>query len=63
MYASVAIDLALDRHFIRVEPVELLGKVRVGQLLRVPFHGRVTRGFALSLSDAPPAFATKPVMA
>lgn len=63
MYASVAIDLALDRLFTYEVPVELLGKVRVGQLLRVPFHGRVTRGFALSLSDAPPAFATKPVMA
>jgi len=35
----------------------------VGQLLRVPFHGRITRGFALSLSETPPAFATKPVMA
>ena len=35
----------------------------MGQLLRVPFHGRITRGFALSLSETPPAFATKPVMA
>ena len=35
----------------------------MGQLLRVPFHGRITRGFALSLTETPPAFATKPVMA
>ena len=35
----------------------------MGQLLRVPFHGRITRGFALSLTETPPAFTTKPVMA
>ena len=63
MFVSVAIDLALDRLFTYEVPVELLGKVRVGQLLRVPFHGRITRGFALSLTETPPAFATKPVMA
>ncbi|MBQ6009018.1 MAG: primosomal protein N' [Kiritimatiellae bacterium] len=63
MFVSVAIDLALDRLFTYEVPVELLGRVRVGQLLRVPFHGRITRGFALSLSETPPAFATKPVMA
>ena len=63
MYVSVAIDLALDRLFTYEVPVELLGRVRVGQLLRVPFRGRVTRGFALSLDEKPPAFATKPVMA
>ena len=34
----------------------------MGQLLRVPFHGRITRGFALSLTETPPAFSTKPVM-
>ena len=35
----------------------------MGQLLRVPFHGRIARGFALSLTETPPAFSTKPVMA
>ena len=35
----------------------------MGQLLRVPFRGRITRGFALTLSETPPAFSTKPVMA
>jgi primosomal protein N' (replication factor Y) len=63
LYVSVAIDLALDRLFTYEVPVELLGRVRVGQLLRVPFHGRITRGFALSLTETPPAFTTKPVMA
>ena len=63
MYVSVAIDLALDRLFTYEVPVELLGRVRVGQLLRVPFRGRITRGFALTLSETPPAFSTKPVMA
>ena len=62
MFVSVAIDLALDRLFTYEVPVELLGRVRVGQLLRVPFHGRITRGFALSLTETPPAFSTKPVM-
>ena len=63
MFVSVAIDLALDRLFTYEVPVELLGKVCVGQLLRVPFHGRITRGFALALTETKPAFATKPVMA
>ncbi|MBR0504840.1 MAG: primosomal protein N' [Kiritimatiellae bacterium] len=63
MFVSVAIDLALDRLFTYEVPVELLGRVRVGQLLRVPFRGRITRGFALTLSETPPAFSTKPVMA
>ncbi len=63
MYVSVAIDLALDRLFTYEVPVELLGRVCVGQLLRVPFHGRITRGFVLALTETPPAFATKPVMA
>ena len=63
MFVSVAIDLALDRLFTYEVPVELLGKVHVGQLLRVPFHGRITRGFALALSETPPAFSTQPVMA
>ena len=63
MFVSVAIDLALDRLFTYKVPVELLGRVRVGQLLRVPFHGRIARGFALSLTETPPAFSTKPVMA
>lgn len=62
MFVSVAIDLALDRLFTYEVPVELLGRVRVGQLLRVPFHGRIARGFALALTDERPAFATKPVM-
>ena len=54
--------MALDRLFTYEVPVELLGKVRVGQLLRVPFHGRIARGFALALSEEAPTFATKPVM-
>ena len=55
--------MALDRLFTYSVPVEITGKLRVGQLLRVPFHGRIARGFALALSAAPPAFRTKPVLA
>ena len=51
MYVSVAIDLALDRLFTYSVPVELTEKLRVGQLLRVPFGGREARGFALSIQE------------
>ena len=54
MYVSVAIDLALDRLFTYSVPVELTEKLRVGQLLRVPFGSREARGFALALPDEPP---------
>ena len=63
MFVSVAIDLALDRLFTYSVPVELTEKLRVGQLLRVPFGGRVARGFALATTDAAPEFKTKPVLA
>ena len=63
MYVSVAIDLALDRLFTYSVPVELTEKLRVGQLLRVPFGGRIARGFALATTEEAPAFKTKPVIA
>ena len=49
MQVSVAIDLALDRLFTYSVPVELTEKLRIGQLLRVPFGGREVRGFVLSI--------------
>ncbi len=63
MYVSVAIDLALDRLFTYSVPVELAEKLLVGQLLRVPFGGRVARGFALATTDEAPEFKTKPILA
>ncbi|MBR4653869.1 MAG: primosomal protein N' [Kiritimatiellae bacterium] len=51
MYVSVAIDLALDRLFTYSVPVELTGKLRVGQLLRVSFGAREARGFALAVHE------------
>ena len=63
MYVSVAIDLALDRLFTYSVPVALTEKLRVGQLLRVPFGGRTVRGFALAVTETAPAFKTKPVLA
>ncbi len=54
MYVSVAIDLALDRLFTYEVPVEFTEKLRVGQLLRVPFSGRIARGFAVSVSEGAP---------
>ena len=49
MQVAVAIDLALDRLFTYSVPVEFTEKLRVGQLLRVPFGGREARGFALAV--------------
>ena len=63
MFVSVAIDLALDRLFTYEVPAELAEKLLVGQLLRVPFSGRVARGFALALTETPPAFRTRRVLA
>ena len=51
MLVKVAIDLALDRLFDYEVPVDLYEKVRVGQLLRVPFGHREARGFALSIES------------
>ena len=62
MFVSVAIDLALDRLFTYSVPVELTEKLRVGQLLRVPFRGRVARGFALATTEVTPTFKTRPVL-
>ena len=58
MFVAVAIDLALDRLFTYSVPVEFTEKLRVGQLLRVPFGGREVRGFALSITDQPPELPT-----
>ncbi|MGN0847728.1 MAG: primosomal protein N', partial [Kiritimatiellia bacterium] len=55
MFVSVAIDLALDRLFTYEVPAALTEKLLIGQLLRVPFSGRIARGFAMSVQDEPPA--------
>ena len=55
--------MALDRLFTYSVPVELTEKLRVGQLLRVPFGGRIARGFALATTGESPEFRTKPVIA
>ena len=54
MYASVAIDLALDRLFSYAVPEPLAARIAVGQLVRVPFRNRPARGFVLALQEAPP---------
>ena len=63
LFVSVAIDLALDRLFTYSVPVELTEKLCVGQLLRVPFGGRIARGFALAVMKEAPEFKTKPILA
>ena len=55
MFVSVAIDLALDKLFTYSVPEEYKEKLLVGQLLRVSFSHRITRGFALALyKEMPP---------
>ena len=65
VYVKVAIDLALDRLFTYEVPVELSGRMRVGQMLRVPFGHREARGFALSVESgdgATPSYRIKPIL-
>ena len=59
MFVQVAIDLALDRLFTYEVPVMLEKKLSVGQLLSVPFGPRHARGFAMRLTDTPPAGVDK----
>ena len=62
---KVAIDLALDRLFTYEVPVELSGRMRVGQMLRVPFGHREARGFALSVESgdgATPSYRIRPIL-
>lgn len=54
MFASVAVDLALDRLFSYSVPESLAPRAKVGQLVRVPFRSRTVRGFVLSLENGPP---------
>ena len=65
MLAKVAIDLALDRLFTYSVPVEMEGKLAVGQLLLVPFGYRKARGFAMEIvpgdGQDETAFAIKPI--
>jgi len=65
LYVSVAIDRALDRPFTYTVPVALTEKLRVGQLLRVAFAGRIVRGFALEILSQPPPLpaVTRPARA
>ena len=58
MLVKVAIDLALDRLFTYEVPVELSGEIKVGQLLRVPFGYRESRGFALEIATRNPQLPT-----
>ncbi|MGQ0678483.1 MAG: hypothetical protein ACT4OM_02285 [Actinomycetota bacterium] len=55
MIVSVVVDLAvwaLDRELSYVVPDDLVGRVRVGSIVRVPLRGRRVRGWVTGL-DAP----------
>jgi primosomal protein N' (replication factor Y) len=49
--AKIITDLALDREFDYRIPGELLGRVRIGSIVWVPFGRRRARGFVTGLSD------------
>lgn len=55
MFVRVAIDLALDKLFSYAVGAEFAEKLQIGQLLRVPFSGRIARGFAIAIDEFPPA--------
>lgn len=49
--AKVVTDIALDREFDYLVPAELAGRLRVGNVVRVPFGRRWARGFVVGLAD------------
>lgn len=65
-FCRVAVDspvLALDRPFDYAIPERMLGRVRVGSVVRIPLHGRRMRGFVTELIAAPAVAAPKPLSA
>ncbi len=50
-YAEVVFNLPLKEAFTYIIPPELLGKVRVGMRVRVPFGRRKTIGYVVGLAD------------
>ena len=49
--AKIITDIALDREFDYLIPGELIGRVRIGSVVRVPFGRRWVRGFVTGLLD------------
>ncbi len=63
-YCRVAIDsavLALDRPFDYAIPDRLIGRVRVGSVVRVVLHGRGMRAFVTDLLDTPAVENPRPL--
>ncbi len=49
--ARIITEIALDREFDYLIPAELLGRVRIGSVVNVPFGRRRARGFVTGLAD------------
>ena len=49
--ARILTELALDREFDYLIPPELVGAVRIGSIVRIPFGHRRARGFVIGLAD------------
>jgi primosomal protein N' (replication factor Y) len=45
--------LGLDKHFDYLVPPALDGALQVGDLVRIPLHGRRVGGWVLALDDHP----------
>ena len=61
-YAQVAVNIPLDRTFDYEIPRALLGVVRPGVIVRIPFGHRHTVGYCVSTSAEPGFPHTKPIL-
>ena len=61
LFATIALDLKLDKTFDYTVPESLISQVSLGLLVEVPFRNVLKKGIILGLSDIAPPFATKPI--
>lgn len=54
MFASIAIDLAIDKLFSYRVPSEMEEVIAVGQFVQVVFNHRAATGFVMNLTEVPP---------
>lgn len=60
-YASVILDLALDKSLDYGIPTELLPKVQCGSRVEVPVRGKMYQGYVVGLKETPEFTAVKPL--
>jgi primosomal protein N' (replication factor Y) len=62
MYATVAIDLPLDKTYDYHIPPDLISGIRPGHLVQVPFGTGSQHGIVIDVHERQPEFKTKPVL-